>query len=145
MKKYVITGLAIAMLCTMVTGAESKKQNKNSKAEDAAVKAAEATLKLIDEGKYAESWKESAVFFKKAVKQEQWIAAMKQARKPFGKLVSRKVLTKQYMTKLPGAPAGEYVVIQFKTSFEKKKDAVETFTPMLDKDSKWRMSGYYIK
>jgi hypothetical protein len=45
---------------------------------------------------------------------------------------------------LPGAPDGEYVVIQFESSFEKKKSAVETVTPMLEKDGKWRVSGYYI-
>ena len=46
---------------------------------------------------------------------------------------------------LPGAPDGQYVVIQFNTSFKKKKSAVETITPMLDKDKKWRVSGYFIK
>lgn len=49
------------------------------------------------------------------------------------------------MTSLPGAPDGKYVVIQYDTSFENKKAAVETVTPMLDKDGKWRVSGYYIK
>jgi hypothetical protein len=53
--------------------------------------------------------------------------------------------TKNYKTSLPGAPDGEYVVIQFGTSFENKKTAIETVTPMLDKDGKWRVSGYYIK
>jgi hypothetical protein len=28
---------------------------------------------------------------------------------------------------------------------EHKQSAVETITPMLDKDGKWRISGYYIK
>ncbi len=46
---------------------------------------------------------------------------------------------------MPGAPDGEYVVIQYDSSFEHKQAAVETVTPMLDKDGKWRVSGYYIK
>ncbi len=49
------------------------------------------------------------------------------------------------MTSLPGAPDGEYVVIQYNTEFENKKVAIETITPMLDDDGKWRVSGYYIK
>ncbi len=69
---------------------------------------------------------------------------MQAARKPLGKLFSRKVLTKVYKSSLPGAPDGEYVVVQFETSFENKKMAIETVTPMLDKDGKWRVSGYYI-
>ncbi len=53
--------------------------------------------------------------------------------------------SKQYATSLPGAPDGQYVVIQYKTAFENKKAGVETITPMLDKDKKWRVSGYFIK
>ena len=69
----------------------------------------------------------------------------RQHRKPLCKLVSRKVKSKDYKTSLPGAPEGEYVVIQFKTSFENKKRSIETVTPMIDDDGKWRVSGYYIK
>jgi hypothetical protein len=46
---------------------------------------------------------------------------------------------------LPGAPDGEYVVIQYQTAFQNKKSAIETVTPMLDKDGHWRVAGYYIK
>lgn len=37
------------------------------------------------------------------------------------------------------------VVIQFDATFERKAQAVETVTPMLDKDGQWKVSGYYIK
>jgi len=37
------------------------------------------------------------------------------------------------------------VVIQFQTSYENKKSAVETVTPMVDPDGEWRVSGYYIR
>ena len=60
-------------------------------------------------------------------------------------MVSRKIKSQQYATSLPGAPDGEYVVIQYATTFENKADAVETVTPMLDKDGQWKVSGYYIK
>jgi hypothetical protein len=66
-------------------------------------------------------------------------------RKPLGKVIKRSVKSKQYATSLPGAPDGEYVIIQYETSFEKKKVSIETVTPMLEKDGKWRVSGYYIK
>jgi hypothetical protein len=36
-------------------------------------------------------------------------------------------------------------VIQFATSFENKKTAVETVTPMRDGDGAWRVSGYFIR
>jgi hypothetical protein len=113
--------------------------------ETAAVSAAEKWLATVDAGKYGASWKEAAEFFRNAVKPEQWEQSMEALRKPLGKLSSRKVMTKIYKTSLPGAPDGEYVVIQFETSFENKKTSIETVTPMMDKDGKWRVSGYYIK
>ena len=113
--------------------------------EQAALVAAETWLALIDSDKHADSWKESASLFKNAVTQEQWEQAMKASRNPLGKLISRKVMSKTYSKSLPGAPDGEYVVIQFETSFDNKKSAVETVTPMMDKDGHWRVSGYYIR
>ena len=47
--------------------------------------------------------------------------SLQAVRKPLGKRVTRKIKTKTYMTSLPGAPDGEFVVIQFGSSFEKKK------------------------
>ena len=117
----------------------------NSAKEKAAVISAEKWLTLVDSEKYAESWKEASELFRNAIKQEQWKQSLQAVRKPLGKLLTRKIRTKTYRTSLPGAPDGEYVVIQFETSFENKKEAVETVTPMMDKDGKWRVSGYYIK
>lgn len=36
-------------------------------------------------------------------------------------------------------------VLQFDTAFKNKKEAVETVTPMLDQDGKWRVTGYFVK
>jgi len=112
--------------------------------EEAAVSAAEKWLSMVDAGKYAESWGEAAGYFRSLVKQDQWVQTMMTGRKPLGKVISRKIRSKKYETTLPGAPDGEYVVILFDTSFENKKSTVETVTPMMDKDGRWRVSGYYI-
>jgi len=117
----------------------------NAEAETKAVASAEAWLSIVDRGDYAESWAETAQFFKKVVPKEQWVKAIQSARKPLGKNISRKLESKDFRTTLPGAPEGKYVVIQFTSSFENKKTAIETITPMLDKDGKWRVSGYYIQ
>ena len=118
-------------------------------ADEASEKAAQAAasewLSLVDQGKYAESWETAAAYFKNAVPEKQWLQSMKGARQPLGKLVSRKLLSARFSTSLPGAPDGRYVVIQYTTSFENKSSAVETVTPMLDDDQKWRVSGYFIK
>jgi ribosomal protein S17E len=46
---------------------------------------------------------------------------------------------------MPGAPDGEYVILQFETTYEKKRQAIETVAPMKEKDGKWRVAGYFIK
>jgi hypothetical protein len=117
----------------------------NEVAEKGAITASGAWLSLVDEGNYAESWNQAAGLFKNAVTKEQWQSTVKAVRTPLGKVVVRKLKSKKYTETMPGAPDGEYVVIQYETTFENKKSAVETVTPMLDKDGKWRVSGYYIK
>jgi hypothetical protein len=117
----------------------------DSGAEKAALTSSGAWLSLVDEGKYPESWDQAAEYFRNAVTKEQWLASLKAVRTPLGKVVVRKLKSKKYARSLPGAPDGEYVVIQYETQFEKKKSAIETVTPMLDKDGQWRVSGYYIK
>ena len=111
----------------------------------AAIAVAEKWLALVDQGKYDESWGISAAYVRQAVPRDKWNASMKAARAPLGKLKSRKLLAADYRTSLPGAPDGQYVVIRYKTSFEKKAEAVETITPMKEEDGSWRVSGYYIK
>jgi hypothetical protein len=113
--------------------------------EKAAVAAAEEWLSLVDSGNYSQSWREAAEYFRNAITEEEWVQSLKAVRNPLGKLISRKVKSKSYRTSLPGAPDGEYVVIQFETSFENKKSAVENVTPMFEKNGGWRVSGYYIK
>ena len=115
------------------------------KPEDLAQAAAESWLKLSDAGDGAATWEQAAKLFKGVVTKEQWTQALAGVRPPLGKVVSRKLTSRQYSEKLPGAPDGKYVVIQYETVFEKKPSAVETITPMLDPDGVWRVSGYLIR
>jgi len=118
---------------------------RHDEAEKQAVAAAESWLVLVDDGKYGDGWDVAAEYLKNAVTKDAFEKSMQAARKPLGKMKSREVKSKDYRTSLPGAPDGKYVVIQFETSFENKTAAIETITPMLDKDGKWRVSGYFIR
>ena len=113
--------------------------------EEMAVAAARGWLELLDNGKFSESWDEAAGYFRNAVPKEQWDQSINAARTPLGTLVSRELKSTKYTESLPGAPDGQYVIIQFSTSFENKKSAIETITPMMDSDGKWRVSGYFIR
>ena len=102
-------------------------------------------LSLIDKGDYRESWIRAASLFRDRVSMDQWEEQVGGVRDSLGTLVSRKFKTATFATTLPGAPDGKYVVLQYDTSFAHKKSAVETVTPMMDKDGQWRVSGYYIR
>ncbi len=128
-----------------VSETSPQQQAKDAQAIAAAVESAQSWLKLVDEGAYEQSWFESAEYFRRNVSQEQWKSALDGVRKPLGKMLSREVINSTYTTQVPGAPDGQYVIIQFKTSFENKQNAVETITPMMDSDGRWRVSGYYIR
>jgi hypothetical protein len=117
----------------------------NQQAEKEALQASSRWLALLDEGQFASSWDHSAQLFKGAITKDQWEKTLTSVRTPLGRLVSRKIKSRQYATSLPGAPDGEYVVIQYQTSFQNKATASETVTPMRDPDGKWRVSGYFVK
>ena len=107
--------------------------------------AATAWLALVDAEQYGQSWDKAALLFRSAVMRAEWERAARAARSPLGALKSRTLKSAIFTRSLPGAPDGEYVVIQFDSQFEHKASAVETVTPMRDKDGIWRVSGYYIK
>ena len=117
----------------------------DAEAEQAAISVAGTWLNLVDQGRYGDSWQQAASLFQAAVNEEQWANSLRVIRQSLGKVISRKLNRKQYTHSLPGAPDGQYVIIEFHTVFENKKNAVETITPMLDNDGQWKVSGYYIR
>jgi hypothetical protein len=117
----------------------------NEEAEQAALVATEKWLTLIDFANFDDSWDQAAAPFKANVTAEQWKMSLKAVQEQFGKVLSRTLKSKEYATELPGAPDGEYVVIQYETTFENKQNGVETVTPMKDGDGQWRVSGYFVK
>lgn len=132
--------IAIALAISIVsTGWAAEKP------EDAAQAAAETWLPLVDAGDYDASWDAAAKVFQQAVTKEQWKHAAASARGPLGKLVSRKVKSREYKEQVPGAPDGKYIILQYDSVFENKASAVETVVPMADPDGQWRVSGYFIR
>jgi hypothetical protein len=110
-----------------------------------AVNAANHWLALADANDGASTWDQAAPSFRAAISKGGWSQALGQARQPFGAVKSRKVVSSEVKHSLPGAPDGEYVVIQYDTQFEHKMHAVETVVPMRDQDGNWKVSGYFVK
>ncbi len=113
--------------------------------EQQAREAAKAWLALCDAGRYQESWQEASAYFRGAVTEARWVAALTGIRAPLGAVASRTEQSVKSAASLPGAPDGHYVVMQFATAFANKKSATETVTFMLDTDGAWRAAGYFIK
>lgn len=117
----------------------------NAEAVSQAQEAAARWVALADAGQFTASWDQAATSFQAAITKPQWERAMQAVRAPLGSVKSRQLKSARFSTSLPGAPDGEYVVVQFDTQFEHKASAVETVTPMKGKDGAWRVSGYFIK
>jgi hypothetical protein len=111
---------------------------------DAAVAAAEKWLGLVDARQYGKSWQESAPIFQSSVTKGQWEQAVGSVRNQMGALKERSIHAADFQTTLPGAPDGEYVVVQFKTRFANKAEAIETVTPM-KVGGVWKVSGYFVR
>jgi hypothetical protein len=111
----------------------------------AAEAAAQSWLALIDSANYAQSWTTAAKHFRDSVPESQWESQAAAVRGPLGAVKSRRIAAARFARSLPGAPDGEYVVIQYATSFEHKAEATETVTPMKDADGQWHVTGYFIR
>ena len=134
----------VLAVVTLMAGCGLMDQSDKPEAQ-AGIKAAGQWLALLDAADYTGSWTNAATFFRHAVPCDQWIASMNAFRAPMGKSLSRKVKTARLASTLPGAPDGHYVLIQYDSSFEHKKDAVETATMMLETNGQWFVSGYFIR
>jgi len=106
-----------------------------------ATSAAQDWLKLVDAGKYGESWDASAKINRDGISKDKMIDAYKQLFQPLGAMQSREFKSSEYKTQLPQALVGEYAVIQFTTQFTKGR-VLETVILMREPDGPWHVAGY---
>ncbi len=101
-------------------------------------------LALVDDQNWSESWRRAGSFFRSSVSEEAWSSSASSLRNPLGALKSRAVLKVTKATSLPGAPDGEYELIEFQSNFENKRMAIETL--VLQKEGEtWKAVGYFIR
>jgi Protein of unknown function (DUF4019) len=101
-------------------------------------------LAVMDEGAYGDSWEQAATLFRIAIAKENWQRAAKSARREVGKPLSREFKSATFTRALPGAPAGEYVIVQFIAKFENRASAAETVSMTREPDGVWRVAVYNI-
>ncbi len=120
----------------------AKSNTDSNKTVESARKALEDWMNLWDAGKYQDSYDNLSTYSKKAFDDKKWFAYWTTARKPFGKLKSRKILQFQLIKSLSGVPDRSGAVFRYLSSFENQADIFETFSLILEKDGTWRVASY---
>ena len=102
-------------------------------------------LKLVDEGKYGQSWDKGAFTFKLRIPKKVWVQLMDSTRKPLGSVQNRTLADQRESLNPEGLPEGDYMVVVFKTTFAKNQSGHELLTLVLESDNQWRVLTYQAK
>lgn len=100
-------------------------------------------MALLDKQRWDESWDMAGTLFKSQLSKQRWAEMVQQVRQPQGSVSSRILYSAEHTTTLPGAPAGEYAVLRFRTSFAQRADATETIV-LAHESTGWKVDGYFI-
>lgn len=127
------------------SAASSPSNADNAAAVKAATEAATRWLALVDADKWDETWNQLAAAGQSAVPKAGWSSGMAEMRQGIGKVQSRKLQSADFTRNVPGAPAGEYVVIRYASDFANKPGSAEMVVPMKQPDGSWKVSGYFVR
>ena len=109
------------------------------------MESAEKFLTFIDAGDWQGSWDASGAFFQSQASAEEWANIVEPVSEQVGTAESRSLASVQRTSSLPGAPEGDYEVLQFSTSFSNVDGtAVETLI-MLEQEDGWGVAGYFVR
>jgi hypothetical protein len=106
-----------------------------------ATQIAEQWLALVDQGKFADSWTHTSRYFQANMPQDKWVQTLTGAQQQLGKSTSRKLTGREARENIPGAPAGQYILVGYATDFERKPGLLETVT-FIKEDDAWKVIGY---
>ena len=112
--------------------------------EQAAERQALGFLGYLDHGRFADSYAYTGMLIRTQLDRNAYAKQLEKARAGVGALLSRELINATYTTTVPGAPEGQYVVLNYGASFANRQQAEETITLAFAKGY-WRVSGYYIK
>lgn len=103
-----------------------------------------AWLRVMDEGRFEDSWRGLAAPVRSMATAEQWATSIRQARAAYpGTVTDRTVVEAASVPQPAGAPPGEYVRMVFTTRFSGGAAARETVMALRESDA-WRAVGYFI-
>ena len=100
---------------------------------------AEGWLKLVDAGRYEESWEGVSAELKAKYARERWRAALQPFLSKVGKIKARSFKSAGY-----SEPDAEVVAVAFESAFTKLRAGSETVMLKLEADGRWRVASYTI-
>jgi Protein of unknown function (DUF4019) len=112
--------------------------------EQAAERQALGFLGYLDHGRFADSYAYTGMLIRAQLDKEAYAKQLEKARAGVGALLSRELINASYTPTVPGAPEGQYVVLNYGASFANRQEAEETVILAFAKGY-WRVSGYHIK
>ncbi|MDE2596395.1 MAG: DUF4019 domain-containing protein [Sphingomonadales bacterium] len=136
--------IAVAMFVSAPSGGDIAQTSQITASSAASLSAARSWAVLLDNQNWSESWVQSGMYFRSHISQEGWTASIRPVRMPLGAVTSRTFAKVTKATSLPGAPAGEYEILEFNANFANRRGAVETVV-MAHEKSGWKVVGYFIR
>jgi hypothetical protein len=109
------------------------------------IKAGKAWLALLDSDKAGAAWDLASKQLQNAVKRAAFVAESRRVRKPLGKLDSRTEVKFARAHDLPGAPPGDYAIIEYDAKFKNGKHLSEQLIWAIEEGGTWRVNGYYYR
>lgn len=137
--KRILTLIAAIACTAAITHAQLSPAEK-------ATAAAEAWLKLVDEGAYPDAYAKSSEKWHERMKEDSFSRLMKGHRGPRGDFQSRSLVSAE---KMKGENLGEgkkyeIMTVRFSTEWSKAK-GIEIVNVVEDEDKEWRAFGYTIQ
>jgi hypothetical protein len=138
-RRAVLAALCVwALACALPAAAQDPQINE-------AHRAALEWLTVVDADNSTASYAAAGSKFRTAMTQEKWAGAMGAARTQFGKTQRRTFAGAQKADAMPNKPPGDFVMLLFRSGFEKRDTVMETLTMEKEPDGKWRVIGYSLR
>ena len=111
----------------------------------AALAAAEGWLALVDADDYEASWQATGILFREEVPAGEWRDSMTQVREDMGAVTERRLHDQTLQTVMPGVPEGVYLMLEYRSVFERQPQGAELVVLTRQDDGTWRVIGYFLQ
>ncbi|QIG52814.1 DUF4019 domain-containing protein [Altererythrobacter sp. BO-6] len=105
---------------------------------------AEKFMARVDARDWEGSWKATGPYFRSQASLAEWTKLIEPVRTPLGKVESRRLVSVQRTSTVPGAPEGDYQIIQFQTDFAGREMIATETVVMLRGQNGWEIVGFFI-